>query len=129
MHARDRIVRERFTAQACPSCSRHYNASDVFVLARRQPAWVVLARCEHCGHRAIYMVSFPARPLAGRDAEGDSDRELELSGPDERAHIPIDRAAVTGPLADEAISTEDVAAMRNFLGGFDGDFKTLFANL
>ena len=37
-----------------------------------------------------------------------------------RAHIPIDRAAVTGPLADEAIPTEDVAAMRNFLGGFDG---------
>lgn len=128
MHARDRIVRERFTARVCPSCRHHYSASDVFVLARRQPAWVVLARCEHCGHRAIYMVSFPAEHLA--DSGDDSAVEPAGDGgtPAERARLAADLAAMSGAMTAEPVSAEDVASMREFLGGFDGDFKALFAS-
>lgn len=125
MHARERIIRERFAAQACAQCGRQRAGTRVLVLARRRNTWLVLVTCAGCDHRGIYVVSFPTP--ASLDADG------------WRATDPLDvqvRPLSAGSLAmlpsareplNEPITVDDVSAMRAFLQTFDGDFHRAFA--
>jgi hypothetical protein len=124
MHARERIIRERFAQQHCQECGASYDEDGILVLARRRSTWMVLVTCKACEHRGIFVVSFP-------------------SALDTKAHdAKLDLAAMPGALAETAnvthgagthaangpVTTDEVNQMRDFLADFDGNFQRLFVN-
>lgn len=119
MHARERIIRERFATQVCSDCGNAYAQGNVLVLARRRAAWMVLVTCEHCDHRGIYVVSFPTSPQPGQD-QWDSD-EPHIATFEPRQRRTVKRR-------DAPVSVEDVDCIRDFLAHFDGNFKRLFTD-
>ncbi len=115
MHARERIIRERFARRVCGDCGHPYTAKDVLVLAHRQSAWIVLVTCAYCDRRGIFVVTFPAGAPEGGEQWEPEEAPLEDLGAD---GLELSR----GP-----ISAEDVASMREFLSRFDGNFRRIFA--
>jgi hypothetical protein len=124
MHARERIIRERFAQQKCQECGSHYDEDGILVLARRRSTWMVLVTCQSCEHRGIFVVSFPT----ALDAKAQHSK-LDLSSlPD----ALTDTANVTlghppQPSSDP-VSADEVNQMRDFLTTFDGNFHRLFVN-
>jgi hypothetical protein len=124
MHARERLVRECFAEQACTSCGHAYAPADVLVLARRSAAWIVLARCGECGHRGIYVVSFPASGTPhARPSASLPPVDLPAEALPDVAAAPSTRAGPARP-----VTAEDVNDMHAFLAHFDGDFRRLFGS-
>ena len=115
MHARERIIRERFATRSCETCGQRYTGGGVLVLARRSTAWMVLVTCAHCEHRGIYVVSFPADPLMAHE---------RWDGP-----LPTRQVEPVPPLLARhgPVSVDDVTRMHDFLSRFDGDFRRLFS--
>ena len=124
MHARERIIRERFAQQQCQECGSPYDEDGILVLARRRSTWMVLVTCPSCEHRGIFVVSFP-------------------TALDTKAHhAKLDLSSLPGALADTAnvtighapppesdpVSLGEVNQMREFLDTFDGNFHRLFVN-
>lgn len=115
MHARERIIRERFARRACADCGHLYTPADVLVLARRRSAWIVLVTCGYCDRRGIFVVTFP------RGAPGPGEQWEPKESP--IVDLPVDNLKVPGA----PITSDDVASMREFLGRFDGNFQRIFA--
>lgn len=114
MHARERIIRERFAAQTCEGCGQPYLPGSVLILARRRSAWMVLVSCPRCDHRGIFVVSFRhgARPASHAWPPPDLDTLPDALN-----------------LTDQSpVSPDDVARIRDFLAHFDGDFRKLFSS-
>lgn len=109
MDARQRAsqVRRRVahSAQKCHHCGHPYAPENVTVLGREADVWFLTLRCRRCRRRVFAAATFRERPVRAS----------------ERA-----RAAVEDDVAPPPISIEDVAEMRAFLSGFDGDFRKLF---
>lgn len=124
MHARERVIRERFAEHACSHCGRSHLHPGVLVLARRRETWLVLVTCPRCDHRGIFVVSFP-------HASGSNDwgyQTTDRAGLEVRALTPEAlAAALPEALIAPAITWDDVFQMRTFLQSFDGDFKRAFA--
>lgn len=149
MHARERIIRERFAGQACGHCGTPYPADGILVLARRPAAWMVMASCHECQNRSIFVVSFhdthdaasglsiepslgkhlfpeavlPSDPATSSDTSSDSSSDSPLGTPAGAPHTPDRHASSREPVP---VTASDVADMREFLAGFQGDFQTLF---
>lgn len=151
MHARERIVRERFAEQACTHCGAQYLPEGVVVLARRRSTWMVMATCTQCQQPGLFVVSFPS---AHRDAEHEHEQPHEAlpAAPVEIPNIVPNvffptlsdslshACADIPPLEQEQpdmsqpgrtpsrVTVNDVNEMHEFLNRFNGDFSTLFAH-
>jgi hypothetical protein len=124
MHARERIIRERFAQQRCQECGSPYEEDGILVLARRRSTWMVLVTCKSCEHRGIFVVSFPS----ALDTKA-HDAKLDLAAMPEAL---ADTANVTlGPAPQRQqgpVTLDEVNQMRDFLDRFDGNFHRLFVN-
>lgn len=149
MHARERIVRERFAEQACTHCGAQYLPEGVVVLARRRSTWMVMATCIQCQQPGLFVVSFP---VAQRGAEHEPPSEalptaqIELPNilpngffpkvPDPLSHALADTPPQEQEQSDVSqpgkipspVTVNDVDEMHEFLARFNGDFSTLFAH-
>ena len=148
MHARERIIRERFTGQSCGHCGTPYPAEGILVLARRPTTWMVMASCHTCQNRSIFVVSFhdtrdtpsslSVEPSAGAhlfpeaiitpdpdDPDSDSDPHPSTASADGGFHTTDTRPPSRNPVT-VAVTVSDVADMHEFLSGFSGDFQALF---
>lgn len=135
MHARERIIRDRFAGQACGHCGQLYPPDGVIVLARRPSAWMVMASCRQCQNRCIYVVSFhdsrPGISIHPSDtAQFLPDDFLPsastFSSPSPFTNSPSDPPD-TPPHSSTSITRADVAAIHRFLEHFDGNFRGFFA--
>ncbi len=120
MHWRERSIREQFEQQVCSHCGAVYPPEGVVIVAHRGGIYVLLASCDRCQRRALFLVSFPQRPP-----------ESAPTGPAPLSIAPHPTLAVTPPAAlsasaHSAVTTADVEHMRRFLANFDGDFRRLF---
>ena len=126
MHARERMIQERFATQTCSECGWLYSPRGVLVLARRRSAWMVLVTCGQCGRRGIFVVSFPTHrePSAADSERSDVAGTLGTPGAVRRAAsaLPADASQESLP-----INQDEVDQMHAFLAHFDGDFRRLFA--
>lgn len=138
MHARERIIRERFAGEACGHCGAQYPPDGILVLARRPAAWMVMAICHECQNRSIFVVSFHEAHEA-QDLHGTGMRIESPFGehpfPEAILSTDSDASPLDNPLSPDASSPErapvpitaaDVADMREFLADFHGDFHALF---
>lgn len=147
MHARERIIRERFADQTCGHCGATYPPDGILVLARRPAAWMIMASCHACENRSIFVVSFhdahdPQNPHDGLTIGPSFAHHLfpeavipsEPSEPSE-AEPPSDLPSSFSPRSTERrpanpepvlVTASDVADMREFLSSFSGDFQSLF---
>ncbi len=148
MHARERIVRERFAEQACTHCGAQYLSEGVVVLARRRSTWMVMATCTQCQQSGLFVVSFPS---AHRDVEHEQPHEalpaasVEIPNIVPNVFFPTLSDSLSHGLTDippleheqpdvhqpgtvpSPVSVNDVNEMHEFLTRFNGDFSTLFA--
>jgi hypothetical protein len=124
MHARERIIRERFARQRCQECGSSYEEDGILVLARRRSTWMVLVTCKSCEHRGIFVVSFPSAPdTKARDAK------LDLSAmPDTIADTANVAMGPAPQRQQEPVTSDEVNQMHDFLERFDGNFRRLFVN-
>lgn len=145
MHARERIIRDRFSGQTCGHCGEVYPPDSVIVLARRPSAWMVMASCRSCQNRCIYVVSFhdsqhdlsiqpsdishllPGGFLPSNSPTSPNPLTSPASLPSET--LPPDTSDEHPPLAPlpSLITQADVEAIHRFLSTFDGNFRALFA--
>lgn len=142
MHARERLIRQCFADQQCAHCSALYPAEGIVVLARRPNAWMVLASCDQCQRRGIFVVRFPARRLGNAETLPEAPHlltdplmpplpdpsALTPPQPEESSHSPSPRRPRSESSSVPPITAHDVDAMHEFLRSFDGDFRGLFAH-
>lgn len=154
MNGQERILRERFAQVACQSCGAEHLPDDVLVLAQRGSRWLVLLTCHRCKRRGIFVASFPhpasraerlralEDTLEGGEPEGDEDDYLltilrnwsartpnrtQPSGSSLPSPTsPPPSATTSAAHADTPVSAADVTSIRQFLDGFNGDFRALF---
>ena len=119
MHARERMIQERFATQTCSECGWPYSPRGVLVLARRRSAWMVLVTCNQCHRRGIFVVSFPAPPPLP-DGTSPKQESVALDG-GQSTRLDQESSPPSPP-----ISSADVAQIREFLANFDGDFRRAF---
>lgn len=125
MKGQERILRERFAQVACQSCGVDHLPDDMLVLAQRGSRWLVLLTCHQCKHRGIFVASFPHSPSRAERLEAlDSLDNFDLSAPADPLAPPL--PDLWAPGADSPITSADVASIRQFLDGFNGDFHALF---
>lgn len=147
MHARERIVRERFAEQACTHCGAQYPPEGVVVLARRRSTWMVMATCTQCHQPGLFVVSFPEAHRSPDQATHPQPSEHLLDEPrifpnsflptasessgHGRADIPPLQQPDPSHSGKEiyAVTVDDVNDMHEFLASFNGDFNTLFARI
>jgi hypothetical protein len=140
----ERILRERFAQVACQSCGVDHLQDDMLVLAQRGSRWLVLLTSHQCKHRGIFVASFPHPSSRAERLEAlDSLDSFDLSAPadplapslpdlwapptDTPANFTDARHSST-PHDDSPITAADVASIRHFLDGFNGDFHALFGS-
>jgi hypothetical protein len=152
MHARERIVRERFAEQTCTHCGARYPSDGVVVLARRRSTWMVMATCTQCQQRGLFVVSFPdahhdfdhAQPHETLPA-AQLDVPVDLPEIVSNSFLPAEPNSLDHPLANtppldqpglmlpgktpSPVTVNDVNEMHEFLAGFTGNFSTLFARI
>lgn len=138
MHARERIIRDRFAGQACGHCGTPYPPDGILVLARRPAAWMVMAICHECQNRSIFVVSFHEMHEA-QDGHGAGMRiepplgehlfpEADLPTDDDTSVLDdsVPLSASSSQRSPMPVTVSDVADMREFLADFQGDFRSLF---
>jgi hypothetical protein len=101
----------------CGQCGGDYGVSDVNVLGHKEDLWFLMLICAHC-HQAVGVAAVVKELSSPLSKEGDEPRRREGRRRRQADKVP---AAPTQPL-----TKDDVADMRAFLTGFDGDFKGLF---
>ncbi|MBF6589199.1 MAG: hypothetical protein IVW57_01545 [Ktedonobacterales bacterium] len=123
MHPRERAIRERFERFPCVRCAVPYPPHGVVIVAHRGSVYMLLATCDDCQHRALFLASFP--PRASQTAAAPALLLVVFQSPDvpDAPDAPEHVAASAPP----AVTASDVAEMRRFLATFDGDFRRHFA--
>lgn len=113
-----RIVLNRM--ERCSVCHHEFVADDIEVVSRRTDMWMMVVTCTECHRR-----NFVAAVLGNEDP---SQVQLALRRLSEQAAAgtpdALDHPEVSPP---DPVTTDDVLDMHEFLAGFDGDFKRLFA--
>jgi hypothetical protein len=127
MHPQERLLRRFFTVQQCSQCRASYQEERVVVLARRGGVWMILASCADCGHKEIFVVSFPG---SSRQDQRSLLIHAEALGEGAltEAVLADDPAESVEALAQSPVSGDDVMDMHVFLRHFDGNFAALFAS-
>ena len=103
-------LRTQLTSFSCSSCGRAYRSSHIRVVAQRDELFFVDLACKRCGAESLAIVT----------VEG---AELDVGDLADAAAVLSEQALDDdGP----AVSGDDLIAMHEFLGRFDGDFQRLF---
>lgn len=140
MRTRERIIRDRFSERSCGRCGAPYAPESVLILARRAAHWMVMVSCPHCQQRNVFVVSFGDGHDAPTLDAGALATEADLpcavpplpSAPAAKSQ-PADPSRSPSPSSPPSsfsaapITATDVAAMREFLASFSGNFQTLFS--
>jgi hypothetical protein len=105
-------LRTQLTSFSCTSCGQAYRASQITVLAQREELFFVRMGCTGCGSQSVAIVTIQV---------DERDRSQLEAG--ELSVVMDDPVAPEGP----DVTGDDVLAMHDFLGRFDGDFRRLFA--
>ncbi len=103
----DQYIKEivRSTVEKCGACGREYASDNVSVLGHEEELWFLMIVCNGCHSRGLVAALIKDRK----------------------------RAKVVGELIESpseptvaGVTPDDVAAMREFLADFNGDFRSLF---
>ncbi len=111
-----RIVLDRM--ERCSVCHHSFVPDDIHVISRKSDMWMMVVECSECRGR-----NFVAAVLNDGDP---SEAQLALRRLSERGDR-IELPATTSSSGESAVSVDDVLDMHEFLRGFDGDFRHLFA--
>lgn len=112
-----RIVLDRM--ERCAVCHHDFGPDNIQVLSRRSDMWMMVVTCTECHGR-----NFVAAVLGDGDPDQAQLALRRLSEGHPRADE--DEAAAETPVGPP-VGVDDVLDMHDFLAGFDGDFKRLFA--
>src|SRR5688500_9986762 len=106
----------------CRVCHRQHKGGDVNLVSQKPDVWMMMVECPDC-HTRIFVAAVVDEKRAdeARSALEEMAIELSVRSISEAAIEPADPAEPTEPLSED-----DVAEMRGFLEGFNGDFKRLF---
>lgn len=111
-----RIVLDRM--ERCAVCHHDFGPENIQVLSRRSDMWMMVVTCTECHGR-----NFVAAVLG----DGDPDQAQLALRRLSQGHLREDEDETPAPPAEPPVGVDDVLDMHDFLGGFDGDFKRLFA--
>jgi hypothetical protein len=103
-------LRNQLTSFSCSSCGRAYRSSHIRVVAQRDELFFVDLACKRCGAESLAIVTVAGDDLDVGDL-ADAAASLSEAAPDVLAPV---------------VSGDDLLAMHEFLGRFDGDFQRLF---
>jgi hypothetical protein len=103
----ERLYRQLLSTRRCSNCRHRFERNGFAVMAKHEKLWVISAHCSACNKMQVFWVSLKGGiELAPQELTAGERQRLEA--------LP-------------AITPDDVLAMHEFLGDFDGDFQTLFA--
>ncbi len=110
-------IRELMGTVACAACGATYQPTSIEVLGHRDELWFLKVSCLSCNTSGLVAALVktaedPASRLAWTPPEPDEDASRLDAGPG------------LGP-----VTRSDVAGMRAFLKGFDGDFGRCLAGM
>ena len=104
---KENMVKRLMTSTKCNVCGRHYQAEDIGILGHEDELWFLTASCSACD--VEYLV---AAVIKG-------EREP-------RAATDLADVEIVWLEDGDAVTTDDLTDMRDFLEEFDGDFVQLF---
>jgi len=109
--------------ERCVVCHHEFHTDDIHVISRKPEMWTMLVECTDCHAR-----NFVAAVLNDGDPE---DAQLALRKLSEKSIKNLVEAEqpsfeLEAPPVGDPITPGDVVDMHQFLGDFDGDFRTLF---
>jgi hypothetical protein len=107
-------LRTQLTSFGCAGCGRPFRASNIRILAERDGLFFVDLGCAACGSEAVAVITITVEDDEGTTIEAG---DLLPASTDPSDAVP----AGTPP-----VSADDLLAMHEFLGAFDGDFDGLF---
>jgi len=102
----ERLIKKLMTSMKCEECGQNYESFNIDILGHRQDMWFLRALCSSCNTQCL--VAAVVR----------EDKVVE--GVDDLTMDEMDKNQ------GEAIETDDMLDMHNFLIGFDGDFSSFF---
>jgi hypothetical protein len=121
-----RIVVDRM--DRCTVCHRRFVEDDVEVVSRKSDVWLMIVQCKDCHSRSFAAVVgdssapvdteslFGFRPDGSIEVTFETDADyFEIEQPEGERVPPVD--------------VDDLLEMHEFLGSFDGDFKSLFRDI
>jgi hypothetical protein len=114
MEPSEERIKELMTTVTCAVCGARYRHGSIEVLGHREALWFLRVSCTSCSSNGLVAAMIkPAEDALAQQSAAASEQEAS----DEE----LDRARAPGP-----VTRGEVARMRHFLNGFDGDFQTLF---
>jgi hypothetical protein len=111
-----RIILNRM--ERCGVCHHLFEPEDIHVISRRPDMWMMVVECDECHSR-----NFVAAVLNDGDPSEAQLALRRLSEGSDREGLDADPVDSPAP----AVTTADLLDMHEFLRGFDGDFRRLFA--
>ncbi len=118
-----RVVIENMSR--CSVCHRSFEEGDIEIISREDNAWFMIVQCEDCHARNFVAAQF------GNSPDKIEDQFLELASEGFLRDL-VEPASFEFHAVEteesEPIQADDVEGMKDFLKGFDGDFRSLFSN-
>jgi predicted nucleic acid-binding Zn-ribbon protein len=103
----------------CRVCHRQHECGDVNLVSQKPDVWMMMVECPDCHTRSfVAAVVDEKRTDEARSALEEMAIELSIRDLSTAPNEPVP--------PPEPLSEGDVTQMRNFLEGFNGDFKRLF---
>jgi len=112
-----RIVLERM--DRCSVCHRAFEPDDIHVISRKPDVWMMVVQCVDCHAR-----NFVAALVGDGDPTAAQMALRQLSAEQRLDEVELEPEAQT---PGEPVTIDDAIEMHEFLGAFDGDFKSLFS--
>jgi len=112
-----RIVLERM--DRCSVCHRAFEPDDIHVISRKPDVWMMVVQCVDCHAR-----NFVAALVGDGDPTAAQMALRQLSAEQRLDEVELEPEAQT---PGEPVTIDDAIEMHEFLGTFDGDFKSLFS--
>ena len=103
----------------CRVCHRQHEGGDVNMVSQDPHVWMMMVECPDC-HTRSFVAAVVDEKHADEARNQLQEMAIELSIRDMSA-TPAEPAPPAEPLSED-----DVNGMRDFLEGFNGDFKRLF---
>jgi hypothetical protein len=114
-----RIVLERM--DRCSVCHRAFEPDDIHVISRKPDVWMMVVQCVDCHAR-----NFVAALVGDGDPTAAQMALRQLSAEQRLDEVELEPEAQT---PGEPVTIDDAIEMHEFLGNFDGDFKSLFSRM
>lgn len=103
---KERLIKKLMASMKCEECGQNYESGNVDVIGHREDMWFMRVHCATC-HTQCLVAAVVRQGKAPEETEDFTGVEIE-------GH------------QGEAIATDDVLDMHNYLVDFNGDFSSLF---